>query len=410
MRILIVTQYFWPENFRINDLVLGLKDKSHDLEVLTGMPNYPGGRIFPGYSGFNWRSDDYHGVPVFRCPLIPRGNGGGMRLALNFASFALSAAIISLWKCRGSYDVIFAYEPSPITVAFPAIVVKNRTGAPLMLWVQDLWPESLSATGAVTSPGILNAVARMVRYIYSRCDRILVPSRAFAAPIIRMGSLGDRVDYLPNSAEDYRASQAAAPSDGQDEIRLPAGFRVVFAGNIGAAQDFETILAAAERLKGYRDINWIVAGDGRMRPWVEAQVAERGLKDTFHLLGQLPAEAMPDLFGQADALLATLGKAPIFSMTIPSKIQSYLAAAKPIIAAMNGEGARIVEDAGAGFTCSSGDSEQLANAVIKLYNLSQRERSVLGQRGRLYFEQNFERNLLLDRLERWMEELAGTKE
>lgn len=410
MRILIVTQYFWPENFRINDLVLGLKDKGHDLEVLTGMPNYPGGKIFPGYGDFKKYIDEYHGVPVFRCPLVPRGNGGGIRLALNFASFALSAALFSLWKCRGRYDIIFVYEPSPITVALPAIVVKKKSGAPLMLWVQDLWPESLSATGAVTSPRILNAVARMVRYIYSSCDRILVQSRAFAAPIIQMGSPEDRVDYLPNSADDCHAAQTATPSDAQNEMGLPTGFRVVFAGNIGAAQDFETILAAAERLKEYRDIRWIIAGDGRMRSWVEAQVDERGMKDTFHLLGLLPVEAMSTLFEHADVLLATLGKAPIFSMTIPSKIQSYLAATKPIIAAMDGEGARIVEDAGAGFACPSGDPEQLANAVIDLYNLSQQERSVFGQRGRLYFEQNFERNMLLDRLEGWMRDLAGYKE
>jgi colanic acid biosynthesis glycosyl transferase WcaI len=410
LRILIVTQYFWPENFRINDLVLGLKKRGHDIEVLTGMPNYPGGKVFPGYSVFSNLTDEYHGVPVFRCPLLPRGSGGSIRLALNYASFALSASIVSLWKCRGKFDVIFVYEPSPITVALPAIFVKKRFGAPLMLWVQDLWPESLSATGAVTSPTILSVVGQVVRYIYGWCDSILVQSRAFIAPIVDMGSTEDRIYYFPNSAEDCRDTQSSVPSDGSDEMRLPSGFRVVFAGNIGAAQDFETILAAAELLKGYRDIMWVVAGDGRMRSWVEAQVTERGLKETFHLIGMFPVEAMSTLFGHADVLLATLGKAPIFSMTIPSKIQSYLAAAKPVIAAMDGEGARIVADAGAGFTCPSGDSEQLANAVIKLYNLPQQERSFFGQQGRRYFEQNFERNMLVERLERWMQDLAGAKE
>jgi len=278
-----------------------------------------------------------------------------------------------------------------------------------MLWVQDLWPESLSATGAVTSPMILNSVGRLVRFIYGRCDRILVQSRAFAAPVVQMGGSEDRIHYFPNSADDCRAANPSASSDEHEVMSLPSGFRVVFAGNLGAAQDFGTILAAAELLKGYRDIKWVIAGDGRMRSWIEAQVKERGLEDTFHLIGMFPAEAMPTLFGCADVLLVSLGKAPIFLMTIPSKIQSYLSAAKPIIAAMDGEGAKIVLESGAGFTCPSGDSEQLANAVIRMYNLPQSERLVFGQRGRRYFEQNFERYMLLGLLERWMLDLVETK-
>lgn len=406
MRILIVTQYFWPENFRVNNLVTGLKEKGHQIEVLTGIPNYPGGSFFPGYGLFNRAAEEFHGVPIVRCPLVPRGSGGGLRLALNYASFALSASLAALRKCRGKYDVIFIYEPSPITVALPAILIKKRSSAALVLWVQDLWPESLSATGAVRSPLVLGLVGRLVRFIYQRCDRILMQSKGFIPAVTGMGYPENRVRYFPNSADDSLGSHCedfAGPA-------LPAGFRVVFAGNIGAAQDFETILQAAERLKSYRDIVLVVAGDGRMRRWLENQVAERYLTDTVHLTGMLPAESMPGLFAGADVLLVTLGKAPIFSMTIPSKIQAYLSAAKPIIAALDGEGARIVEEAGAGLTCPSGDSEQLANAMLTLYNCSQQERSVMGQRGRHYYEQNFEHNMLLERLEGWMRELAEIKD
>lgn len=403
---MVITQYFWPENFRINNLVTGLKEKGHQIEVLTGIPNYPGGSFFPGYGLFNRATEEFNGVPVVRCPLVPRGSGGGWRLVLNYASFALSASFAALRKCRGKYDVIFIYEPSPITVALPAILIKKRSSAALVLWVQDLWPESLSAAGAVRSPLVLDLVGRLVRFIYHKCDRILVQSKGFIPAVTRLGYPEGRVRYFPNSADNGFMSHG----ENFPGMGLPAGFRVVFAGNIGAAQDFETILRAAELLKGYRDIVLVIAGDGRMRRWVESQIAERGLTDTVHLTGMLPVESMPGLFAAADVLLVTLGKAPIFSMTIPSKIQAYLAAAKPIIAALDGEGARVVEEAGAGLTCPSGDSDQLANAILTMYNCSEQERSVLGQRGRHYYERNFEHAMLLDRLEGWMRELAGIKD
>lgn len=408
MKILIVTQYFWPENFRINDLVLGLQERGHDLTILTGLPNYPGGSLFPGYRYFNKMRDSFEGIPVFRVPLIRRGSGNGIRLALNFFSFSVSASMLGPVLCKGRFDVILVYEPSPITVGLPGIILKKCKPAPLMFWMQDLWPESLSATGAVRSRVILKIVEKMVKLIYLGCDRILTQSRAFNQSIIKLGGKAEKIYYYPNSAElIYQPVRVAMDAPERDQ--LPDGFRVTFAGNIGAAQDFETILSAAEILKGNRNIYLVILGDGRMFQWVEEQVRVRDLKSTVHLLGRHPAEKMPRYFALSDALLVTLRKEAIFALTIPSKVQSYLACAKPIIAALDGEGARIIDEAGAGLTCPAENPGALANAVLKLYRMDEKDRVAMGQMGRSYFDKNFEREMLLDRLEKWMIDLSKSR-
>ncbi len=404
MNILIITQYFWPESFRINDLVRGLMERGHEVTVLTGKPNYPGGAFFPGYGLLGRASEDYHGARVRRVPLVPRGRGGALPLALNYLSFACSATLLGPFLCRGRYDAILVYEPSPITVGLPALWLKRLRRAPILFWVQDLWPESLSATGAVRSPTVLAWVEKLVRLIYDGCDRILAQSRAFFAPIEALGVSRERILYYPNSAEALYRPLRATP-DARVQAGLPSGFVVMFAGNIGAAQDFGTILAAAEQLKAQADIHWAIVGDGRMLPWVEEQVRTRGLRNV-HLLGRHHVESMPQFFAMADALLVTLKKEPIFALTIPSKVQSYLACGRPIVAALDGEGARVVEEAGAGLTAPAEDPQALADAVLALACLQPREREAMGARGRAYFEANFEREMLVDRLDGWLREIA----
>jgi len=406
MKILIITQYFWPEGFRINDLVLGLKEVGHEVEVLTGMPNYPTGKFFSGYSFSKPKKESYEGVPVWRVPLVPRGNGQGWRLVLNFFSFAAAACVLGPIRCRNKFDIIFVYEPSPITVGLPALVMKKVKSAPVMFWSQDLWPESLSATGAVRSQWILDRVASMVRFIYRGCDRILVQSKAFIKPTEALGVTPQRIYYFPNSAEKLY-QPLDLEKNATERAKMPAGFKVMFAGNIGAAQDFETILSAAEHLQGQTDIHWIILGDGRKRSWVETEIQQRNLAGSVHLLGRHPVESMPRYFSLADAMLVTLKKDPIFALTIPAKVQSYLACGKPIIAALDGEGSRIIQEAGAGFTSPAEDSQRLAENVKAMYSLTKAERTKIGLQGRKYFEEHFERLLLLKRLEGWMKELSA---
>jgi colanic acid biosynthesis glycosyl transferase WcaI len=400
VRILVVTQYFWPESFRINDLVQGLKQRGHHVSVLTGLPNYPSGKLFKGFGLFSWGKSDYEGVPVYRVPLFPRLQGRSWQLALNFFSFAFFSCLLGPLFCKDKYDVILVFEPSPITVGLPALVLKKIKNAPILFWVQDLWPESLTATGAVKSKPIIKLVRHLVMFIYKGCDRILMQSKAFFDPITQLGIPKNKLYYLPNSAEGIFQSPV---KDNADIIEsMPDGFRVMFAGNIGVAQDFETILEAAELLREYPDICWVILGDGRQFEWLKNQISQRNLEKSIFLLGRHPVESMPSFFTHADALLVSLKKEPIFSLTIPSKVQSYLACGRPIIAALDGEGGRVIVEAEAGVVPGAENSEALAQAVLNLYAMSPLEREEMGKRGQVYYKKHFDRQLLLERLENWM--------
>src|SRR5436190_1980066 len=361
MKLLILSQYFWPENFRINDVVDGLTERGHAVTVYTGIPNYPTGRYFEGYGFFGPMRGRFMAADVRRAPLIARGAGGGLRLTLNFLSHAFFATILAPWLVRGRYDAILVFEPSPMTIGIPARALRALKRAPLLFWVQDLWPESLSATGAVKSPALLSLVRRLVKWIYDGCDRVLVQSRAFVPSVRNFGVPESRIRYLPNTAEAYYRNLEPQAQDAE-AVELPQGFRVMYAGNVGAAQDFPSILRAAELLRDEPRIQWIIFGDGRMLPWVKEEVAHRGLQH-FHVLGHRPPERMARYFAHADVLLATLRRDPVFSYTIPARIQSYLACGKPLIAALEGEGARIVEEAGAGWIARPEDPQALADAV-----------------------------------------------
>lgn len=407
MKILIVTQYFWPENFRINDLALGMQERGHQVTVLTGIPNYPAGDFFPGYGLFRKTAELWQGVKIIRAPLIPRGKGGGLRLAVNYFSFAFFASIWGALRLDKDFDVIFVHEPSPITVGIPAIVMKRVTGAPILFWVLDLWPESVAAAGSVNHPWVFKALRGLTKWIYKHCNYILVQSRGFIGHTKGMGVTEKRIRYFPSWAEAlYQPIRGELRADSD----LPPGTRIMFAGNIGVSQDFATILDAAEIVKGRLDIHWVIIGDGRMLPWVRREVADRGLAQTVHLLGRHSVEKMPGFFAQADALLVSLKREPIFASTIPGKIQSYLACAKPVIAMLDGEGARIITEAGAGFTCPAEDAQALARVAAELAQKDKCELKTMGDNARLYYEAHFDRETLFPQLEGWMRQLINKGE
>lgn len=398
VRVLIVSQYFFPENFRVNDVAKGLLERGHDVTVLTGQPNYETGSFFEGYSAFRPRRQVLDGVEVVRCPLVPRGPGTGARLALNYASFAMSSAFLAPLRLRKPFDVGVVYQMSPVTMAVPAFVLKRLWGLPVVFWIQDLWPETLRATGKVRSERVLANLRRMVASMYRASDRVLVESEAFLPAVLEAGLDQDRVAYLPEWAESfYRPVEVEEDAPERAETR--GQFRVVFGGNIGVAQAIDTIIDAADHLRDHPSVRWVMIGDGRRREWAQRRVAELDLQDRFLFLGRRPPEAMPRYFALADILLLTLRRDPAFAMTIPAKLQSYLACGRPIAAAIDGEGARVVRASGAGLTCPAEDSEGLADAVSSLLHMSPPGRAAMGRTGRMFYEAHFERESLLDQLE-----------
>jgi colanic acid biosynthesis glycosyl transferase WcaI len=406
MRILIVTQYFWPESFLVNDLALGLQERGHEITVLTGVPNYPQGRIHGGYGMFSPVEENYRGVRTLRVPMLPRGDAQGMRLMLNYLSFALSASCLGPYRCRKPYDLVLAFQPSPITVGLPALLLKWLRTVPMLLWVQDLWPQSLSAAGAIKSPWVLKQVDRLVRSIYHGCDQVLVQSPGFIPHVTAQGVPAERVQFFPNWAESFY-QPLDLPEDAPERKQLPQGFCLLYAGNIGVSQSFPTILEAAELTRDCPDLHWVLMGEGRQKAWLEAQVATRNLSKTVHLLPGCPATAMPAYFAAADALLVTLKRDDVFELTIPSKLQPYLACGRPILAALNGEGAALVEESGAGLVAPAENAPALAARARELYVMDSETRSAMGRQGRRYFDENFEREMLLDRLESILQNVGG---
>ncbi len=401
MKILIVSQYFWPENFRVNDLAIELQNRGHEITVLTGKPNYPDGLVFPDYRKEPKRYLNYDGVRIFRVPLLARGTGS-LRLFLNYLSFVFSASILGPVKLSGrKFDRIFVFEPSPITVGLPAIVLKYIKKAPILFWVLDLWPETLSAIDMVKSKTILKYVGVLVSFIYKHCDLLLAQSRSFVDSIQNYCDPPEKVQYFPSWAEDIFSGNNITPAK---EVSFDTSdtFSLMFAGNIGDAQDFPSILDAAEILKSHKNIRWLIAGDGRLAEWVKQEIRTRGLDKNFLMLGRYSLERMPSFYAAADALLVSLKDEEIFGMTIPGKVQSYLASGKPIVAMLNGEGAKVIQEAEAGYVCNAGDAQGLAKIILDLASHSDEKRSQMGESGKKYYKEEFDKNILIDRLESWL--------
>jgi len=402
LRILVVSQYFWPENFRINDLVKEWVQRGHEVTVLTGIPNYPAGKVF---DAFRWQPSafaEYEGARVIRIPMLPRGTGG-LRLMFNYLSFVLGACIFGPWQLLSKpVDVIFVFEPSPVTVGLPAVLLSRIKNAPVVFWVLDLWPETLAAIGVVRSSLVLGWVGRMVRFIYNRCTLVLGQSHSFLDSIASHCDDKSKIRYFPSWSEDLLTYGDVNLAPEVPEWK--SGFTLVFSGNIGEAQDMPALLEAVESLKSNASIRWIIVGDGRKFDWLQSEVIKRGLDKQVLLPGRFSLDRMPSFYAHADALLVTLKRDPVFSMTIPGKVQSYLMAGIPLLGMLDGEGAAVIQAADAGLTCSAGDSAGLAGAVLTMAGMSLERRRQMGSNGVRYAQQEFGRYQLMNRLEALLSE------
>lgn len=403
MRILLVTQYFYPEVFKSNDLAFELVKRGHQVDALVGIPNYPEGKYFEGYGIFKKRHEVVNGVNVYRVFQTPRGKGG-WRLPVNYFSFVISGCLRVLfqfaWKKK--YDCIIGHEPSPIFQAYPALLLRKLRMTPFYYWIMDLWPDAMKSGGGVKNEKVLNLVDKLVKGIYKRTDKILITSKRFREPIAAKGDFADKIIYFPNWSDDILEMD-----DSYEIPQLPDGFKIMIAGNLGKSQNLEAVTEVMLGLKDVPEVKWVFVGGGSRREWLETFIKENGLGDSAVCLGQYPFKAMPAFYKQADAMLVTLRAGyPHLEAVVPARMQSYMSAGRPVLAMIGCGGADIIEESRCGYAVPAGDSQTLID-VIKNKVLANRESfRQMGENGRDFYMKHYRLNDCIDNLER----IIGAKE
>ena len=383
MKILLLTQWFDPEpTFKGALFARELSRMGHEVTVLTGFPNYPGGDIYDGFKIRALQRETIDGVEVVRVPLYPSHDRSGVRRAANYLSFAASATLACLFISRP--DVAYVYHP-PATVGLPAIVLKMLRGVPFVYDVQDLWPDTLAATGMLANQRILNAIGHWMDYVYRSAAEVVVLSEGFKSRINSRGIVAEKISVIPNWTAEDQIKVSCASQERADELGFAGRFNVVFAGTMGAAQSLGTVLDAAEILiKDRPDIRFVLIGGGIEVEGLRNSAACRGLHNVA-FLPRRPASEIGEILGLADALLVHLRRDPLFEITIPSKTQSSLLVGKPILMGVEGNAADIVRQSGAGLVFTPEDPTSLASTAAELAGWTEGERRRAGDAGRDYY-------------------------
>ncbi len=397
--ILVITQYFYPEQFRINDICSEWIARGYEVTVITGIPNYPKGKYYEGYGLFKRRNETYNGIRIKRIPLIPRGHNTIM-LALNYMSFVVSGFF---WKTFTSIraDYVFVFEVSPMTQALPGIWFAKKRKIPCFLYVQDLWPENVEVITGVRNRFIIDGIGKMVDYIYKRCTRIFTTSKSFIGSIHHRKVSLDKLVYWPQYAEDF---YLPLERTGIPEIPDDGAFNIIFAGNIGNAQGLDILPRTAAILMGkcsVRKTRFNIVGDGRYKSELIRTVDSMNIGSMFHFIEKQPEQRIPEFMAACDAAFLSLVDSPLFAMTIPAKIQSYMACGIPILAAAAGETSNIINDSSAGACSSPGDAEALARIILEFMNKPTDELRKFGANARAYYDMNFNKQKLLDQMDEY---------
>jgi glycosyltransferase involved in cell wall biosynthesis len=401
--ILIFTNHFFPENFRVNDIAFSLAEKGDDVTVFTGLPNYPGGKIFKGYGILKKSVEVVKGVKVYRIPLIPRGSGNNVRLILNYSSYLLFLTIWSMIHVFfKKYDNILVHHTSPIFLAIPAIWVKKIQRIKLNFWNLDLWPESVAAASSVKNKFLIAKIDKLVKYIYKESDKILISSLGFKQSLIKKGVKEEKIIYFPNWAEDLFTCN----NEDSLSASMNRNLKIMYAGNIGYAQDIENLFEAIlEVNRSSQNVEWHFFGSGRKLSWLKAKIKQHEFEDIVFTWGFHPAGEIPALIKDADAMIVSLRNEEIFAYTVPARIQAYMASGKPIMGMLNGEGARIIEEAECGYTVPAGDYAELARKILLFSSLSSEEKCLMGERSLNYYQLNFTKSKAIEKLNSVMLEI-----
>lgn len=401
IKLCFFTNHFYPEDFKVNDIAFELSNKGYDITVITAIPDYPQGKFYEGYSLFKRRNEIVNGVKVHRLPIIPRSKGKKIQLVFNYLSYFISTLLFTiLYLYKEKYDIVFVHLTSPFFIGLPAVLLKRKQNIPLVFWVLDLWPESLSAASGIKNKLVLDTQIRLVRYVYNNCNKILIGSKGFKKSICEKGRYADRIEYFPNWAEDvfplkyeydYLQNNPFAQFSDSD-------FVILFTGNIGEAQNLECVIDAAFELREIKNIRFVFMGDGRHREKLITKMNNMALSSSVFFPGRYPIESMSVFMQRADVLLVSLKNELIFSLTVPSKLQFYMAQGKPILAILNGDGAKIVNEACCGVAVSDSDNNILQNVIRQMYKMPKNELIEMGKNGKKYYDKYFKKEQRIEQL------------
>lgn len=395
MKILLVTQYFYPEEFKSNDIAFELVKRGHQVDALVGIPNYPEGKYYKGYGLLRKRCEIVNGVNVYRAFQTPRGKGS-WRLPFNYLSYVISGCVDVLfhfaWK---KYDCVICHETSPIFQAYPGLLVSKLRKIPFYMWVLDIWPDAMRSGGGMKNEKIIAWADRRVKNIYKRCTKILISSKRFTESILPKGDFEDKIVYFPNWSEDMLAL-----SSDYDIPQLPEGFKIMVAGNLGKSQNLDAVAEAMLKLRDVPEIKWIFVGDGSRKEWLDRFILKNGLEESAFSFGRFPFAAMPAFYKQADAMLVTLrAEFPHLGMVVPARLQSYMSAGRPVLAMIGPGGQDIIMEADCGYSVNAGDVNAFVKMIREKVLTDRTSFEAKGKNGRKYYEKNYRKGDCIDHLE-----------
>lgn len=399
-KILVVTQHFWPENFRINDIVEGFLQDGIAVDVLCGLPNYPKGEWFPGYSAAGPFEEEWHGARLYRCKEVPRRGNTSVNIFLNYVSWPLYAAH-ALHRLPGGYDAVFCFNTSPVLMCWPAIRYAKKHHIPFTNYVLDIWPENLYSVLNVKNKA-LRAIAQGVSdALYKKADRLIAMSEPLQQRLCqRTGMPPQKIAVIPQYCEDF---YAVPQPDAALQAQFGGRFNLVFTGTFTPAQSLETVITAVQdaRSRGADMLHLLLVGDGMSRAALEAKVKELHAEDAVTFYGSVPATDIPRFTALADALIVCLSDSPDLGLTVPAKVASYMAAGKPVLASMDGAGNAAVAAAG-GLSSPACDAAALADNLLALTRMDAAQRAAMGQSAKEYYLAHYRRSELLRKLEHFI--------
>lgn len=406
MKILVVTQYFWPESFKINDICLGLKERGHEVDVLTGLPNVPDGKYHEGYSF--WKKGgpkEYKGIKLNRVRILQRHNNF-INLSFNCASYALFGMTHIPKLKKKNYDIIFVYQISPVTSIVPGKWLKKFTKIPMVTYVLDIWPESMYfLLGKETMPGFFDKICRgYSKSLYRAADRMLISSKSMEKKLMDMKIEKENIKWFPNTADSIE--RKPYNTELAKKYHLEDKFVITFAGNVGRAQGLDLVIEAAEKVKENKNIAWLIVGDGTERNRLEEVVKEKGLDHQVIFTGWQEKSKLSDFFSISSALIVMLKDNEVLNMTVPAKVQTYLTTGKPILMSANGEAASVIKESKAGLVSEADNVDLLIENLQELVNMTEEKRNQMGENGLAYYKENYDTETLFDELSDYLEKVS----